>query len=55
MNFNDTYKMMEYYWNQANEYDTSYEVSGKEDDYIRYRQMEFLARFCERVLKEISE
>ena len=55
MNFNDIYNMMDYYCNKANEYDNEYEVSGREDDYVRYRQMECLARFCERVLKEMSE
>ena len=55
MNFNDTYNMMDYYWNQANEYDHSYELTGREDDYVKSRQMEFLARFCERVLREMAD
>ena len=55
MNFNETYNMMDYYWNQANAYDHEYDVTGRENDYVKSRQMEFLARFCERVLKEMAE
>lgn len=55
MNFNDTYRMLEYYTDQANAYDHEYQVTGREDDYVKSRQMQFLARFCERVLKEMTE
>lgn len=55
MNFDETYRMFGYYTDQANAYDHEYQVTGREDDYVKSRQMQFLARFCERVLKEMAE
>ena len=54
MNFNDTYKMFGYYTDQATEYEHTFQLTGREDDYIKSRQMQYLAKFCERVLKDMA-
>lgn len=54
--FEETYRMYGYYTDQANRYEQEFEDKEAlcEEKYTKMKQMEFLARFCERVLKEMS-